>query len=187
MSSPFVSLRSIVESIKSDEDTQSNTIDLIAESSHISELYLQISKQRYDLSERVYKLIDELKILKSGLENDLYKCQQMSLQIQQLSLPQLGMDETVLVSIDEFISKKGIPKEVVEKMDKNRLLKERLDYERIRSEQVKEQYHSIKSRSCELMSRLETVSRIYAPIISKLNDFQENLNQFMNKKLKENK
>lgn len=180
--SSFDDLRQFVKSIESTEDAKAKLVPAVAKISKINELFLEISEKRNSIlanvnsiSSEVHNKHREIDALISTCENSAHEI------IENQEKQQKRVDfRNVKFSmpLEDFLKESKLTEEERNQMNETTLMKKQMEFEMSKINELKQQYQQEVTRSNELKRKLYAASRLYAPILMKLRELEEVVDNF---------
>lgn len=178
MSDPFLDLRALVEGIESQEDAKARVQDAVSLISQVSFKYISISQERNQAQNELAKCAKHAHQIQERVDNYIYECETLAEEIDNICLPAFTLDGLDILSLDEFAKENKITEDALEKMSPNTLMKQRLNYEIERNARFKREFHEINAKLAETREKLSNVRKLFAPIVTKMNDMAASIASF---------
>ena len=181
METTFSRFRDLISNINSQEELQSQYITVLANVTKVNKLFIDISIRKTELQDILNQTVSDSNNLQEKINTLLLQCDQEVDSIKYLSSLQnqvLNFDNLNLLPLEEFYKEANLTEEEKASLTGSNLMKKQMEFELQRFQSLQEQYKLLQTRSNELKSKIFTANKLYAPIITKLKELDEVVNNF---------
>ena len=179
--SPFDKLRRSISNINSQEELKENMIPILAQITQINTLFLSISIKKTQILDSLKQISNNSQEIREKMQSLIIQCQDVNgliMAISQYQDKKCDLESLNLIPIDDFCEEANITMEERNAMTDSDLIRKQMEFEIEKFQKLKESYQFALTRSQELKSKLFTINRLYAPIITKLKELDQVVSNF---------